>query len=129
MAAVAGGIGQTTPPEGGKGIGFGQVVGRELQQGLGTSGGPELLAAFQATIDLLDRRLDMAGGDRQAFAAIHVVAHPRLLVGQVLKGVGDRSARRVFRVVLGGQAEFFLARMQFDEHFFDAAAPDGLGPA
>ncbi len=45
--------------------GVAELVGLELQEGLAAGFGPELFALLHALIDLFDRRLDVAGGDRK----------------------------------------------------------------
>jgi hypothetical protein len=52
-----------------------ELIAAPLQQGFAPGAGPELLAAFDALVDSLDGRLDLAGGDRQAHAAVHPVLH------------------------------------------------------
>ena len=68
--AFAGSAAGPFPPEGGERVGFAEVIGRQLQEGFGTTFGPELFRSFHPTIDLLDRRFDVAAGDRQAQATV-----------------------------------------------------------
>ena len=84
-------------PEEVEGGGVGELVGSKLSQGFAAGGGPEFFAPFEPLIDLFDRRLDRAGGDRQARLVIGRVVHPRLLVGQVRQRVDHDLAR------IGGQ--------------------------
>src|SRR5208283_2661931 len=95
---LTGSVVRPLPPKGGEGFGLAQVVGCQLEERLGATFGPELLASFDATVDLFDRRFDMTAGNRQSLATVLVVSHARLLVLQVAQRVGYFGSRRFLRL-------------------------------
>ena len=50
---------------------------------------PELLGAFDSSIDLLDRRLDVAAGQRQTATTIFGIVHPLAMVRVIRHGTMD----------------------------------------
>ena len=112
-----------------QGLGVAELVGTELQQGFASRGGPEFLRAFHTLVDLLHRRFDVAGRDRQSLAAVIRVVHPRLLVGQIGQRRGHDLPGVGFAGVGRGRAEFRPAGGQFGDHRAHPSLPDPSDPA
>lgn len=127
VVSLAGEFGGAGLPELFTRLGWAEVVGDQLEQGLGSLV-PEFFGAFHAAVDGLDRPLDVAAGDGQAPAAVLGIIHARALVAELAHRIGDALLGRGLGVAFGRQSEFSLSCAQLFPNAVDGAAPQPLRP-
>lgn len=121
-------VGLPSIPEGVDWLGVAQVVGPELQHRFAGSSEPELLGAFDATTDQLDRGFDMAAGNWQAFAAILRIVHVAGVVSEIHKCTVETLSGIVTCSIAGRLAKACLVVCHFGDDLFNVALPNQLSP-
>ena len=121
-------VGLPAEPEWRERLASTKVVRSQLQYRFTRQLEPELFTALDATIDQLDRRLDVTAGDGQAVATIRVIVHVAGIVRQINKRAMNTLRGVTWSGVFGWFAQACLVVGQFGNHLLDAALPNQLGP-
>ena len=115
-------------PEGLQRLAVTQVVRPQLQHGFAALLRPKLLRPLHPMVDLLHHRLDVAARDGKTLPPILVITHLVLMVAQVLQRLVHYASRARFRLILLGQAQLGLARLQGGDDRDHPALPHPADP-